>query len=218
VQVRCGFAPAADVLCKTVGSAYASSNLAPATTSENVPGPAMIAACGPFARCRALLHYVPSRGAVSQWLRTDRGLRERFTAPPVLGAARPGAAVRWPCSPRGPFSWFRQGRPAGAGTVQGWQFLWPCPAYADAHCRGVCEYHQTTPEFASPTRGERRPPWRPGVRRHVPEARGLPGVRTRKPSAGATSASTGGARSPIPVRRLPGRGTASPTMRSGRLR
>jgi hypothetical protein len=31
-QVRCGFASEADVLCKTVGSAYASSNLAPATT------------------------------------------------------------------------------------------------------------------------------------------------------------------------------------------
>jgi hypothetical protein len=31
------FASEADVLCKTVGSAYASSNLAPATTSLNGP-------------------------------------------------------------------------------------------------------------------------------------------------------------------------------------
>jgi hypothetical protein len=62
-----------EAVCKTVGSAYASSNLAPATTSRNGPWPAVIAACGPFACCRALFHHVPSRGAVSQWLRTYSG-------------------------------------------------------------------------------------------------------------------------------------------------
>ena len=67
------------MVCKTVGSAYASSNLAPATTSENGPWPAVIAACGPFARCLTLLHHVPLRGTVSQWLRTYSG-RERGRA------------------------------------------------------------------------------------------------------------------------------------------
>ena len=46
MQVRRGFAFKADVLCKTVGSAYASSNLAPATTSENGPWPAVTAVGG----------------------------------------------------------------------------------------------------------------------------------------------------------------------------
>jgi hypothetical protein len=61
------------MVCKTVGLACASSNLAPATISENGPWPAVIAACGPFARCAALLHRVPSRGAVSPWLRIYSG-------------------------------------------------------------------------------------------------------------------------------------------------
>jgi hypothetical protein len=56
--------------CKTAGSAYASSSPAPATTSENGSWPAVTTACGPFAHCLALVHDVPSRGVVSQWLRT----------------------------------------------------------------------------------------------------------------------------------------------------
>jgi hypothetical protein len=42
------------------------------------------------------------------------------------GAGRPGAAVRWPCSPQaGPSYGSGRGRPAGAGTGRGWPFLRP---------------------------------------------------------------------------------------------
>jgi len=127
-----------EAVCKTVGSAYASSNLAPATTSGNGPWPACIAARGPFARCLTLLHHVLLRGTVSQWLRTYSG-RERGRASgsrhrwlgwlrgqrtPVRGVRGvPGAGCcrgsRGPANGRaipGWCPWGLQGREAGWGS------------------------------------------------------------------------------------------------------
>jgi hypothetical protein len=125
-----GICEPGQAVCKTVGSAYASSNLAPATTSENGPWPAVTAACGPFARCAALLHHVPSRGAVSKWLRTysgrirgrRSGARHRWFRAPAGQEQRSGG----PADRRGPFLWFRRGRPAGPGRAR--LAVCACPA------------------------------------------------------------------------------------------
>jgi hypothetical protein len=47
------------------------------------------------------------------------GLRERFTAPLVLGAGGPGAAVRRPRRPQGPFLCLREARPGRPGRARG---------------------------------------------------------------------------------------------------
>jgi hypothetical protein len=98
----------------------------------------MIAACGPFARCPALLHHVPSRGAVSQWLRTYGGR---------IGGRRSGARHRRFRAPAGQ-SILNEREAARAGRQR-----------ADGAASGSRRPSTTTPAATAPA------PKRPGSRR-----------------------------------------------------